>query len=164
MWNPFKKSKEKQLKEIVAEAAIKYLHNVAKENEEKLLVNEYADSEKINSMLSSNCDIAGVSDNQICFVKNYTYRIETVNEKRYDSKLEAEIEVPKYYDFIISGDIYCEDINELTQVIKLVIKNKIDRVDVFATIGSLQLNSEPGENLTVKADIFIRTPFKEING
>ena len=81
MWNPFKKSKEKQLKEIVAEAAIKYLHNVAKENEEKLLVNEYADSEKINRMLSSNCDIAGVSDNQICLVKNYTHIIERVNEK-----------------------------------------------------------------------------------
>ena len=114
-------------------------------------------------MLSSNCDIAGVSDNQICFVKNYTYRIETVNEKRYDSKLEAEIKVPKYYDFIISGDIYCEDINELTRVIKLVIRNKIDRIDVFATIGGLQLNNEVGDNLTVKADIIIRTPFKEIN-
>ena len=163
MWNPFKKSKEKQLKEIVAEAAIKYLHNVAKENEEKLLLNEYADSEKINRMLASNCDIAGVSDNQICFVKNYTYRIESINEKRYDSKLEVEIEVPKYYNFIISGDIYCEDINELTQVIKLVIRNKMDRVDVFANIGSLQLNNKPGENLTVKADIIILTPFKEIN-
>ena len=163
MWNPFKKSKEKQLKEIVAEAAIKYLHNVAKENEEKLLLNEYADSEKINRMLSSNCDIAGVSDNQICFLKNYTYRIESINEKTYDNKLEAEIEVPKYYNFIISGDIYCEDINELTRVIKLVIRNKMDRVDVFANIGSLQLNNKPGENLTVKADIIIRTPFKEIN-
>ena len=163
MWNPFKKSKEKQLKEIFAESAIRYLHNVVKENTEKLLVNECADSEKINRMLASNCDIAGVSDNQICFLKNYTYRIESINEKTYDSKVETEIEVPKYYDFIISGDIYCEDIKELTRVIKLVIRNKIDRVDVFATIGSLQLNNEVGENLTAKADIIIRTPFKEIN-
>ena len=122
MWNPFKKSKEKQLKEMVAEAAIRYLHNVAKENTEKLLVNEYADSEKINRMLASNCDIAGVSDNQICFVKNYTYKIESINEKRYDSKLGAEIEVPQYYDFIISGDFYCEDIKDLTRVINLVIR------------------------------------------
>ena len=163
MWNPFKKSKEKQLKEIFAESVVRYLHNVVKENTEKLLVNEYADSEKINRMLASNCDIAGVSDNQICFLKNYTYKIESINEKTYDSKLETEIEVPQYYNFIISGDIYCEDINDLTRVIKLVIRNKIDRVDVFATIGSLQLNNEVGENLTVKADIIIRTPFKEIN-
>lgn len=163
MWNPFKKSKEKQFKEIVAEAAVRYLCDVVKENTEKLLVNEYADSEKINRMLSSNCDIAGVSDNQICFVKNYTYKIESINEKTYDSKLGAEIEVPKYYDFIISGDIYCEEINELTREIKLVIRNKIDSVDVFATIGSLQLNNKVGENITVKADIIIRTPFKEIN-
>lgn len=162
MWNPFKKSKEKQLKEIVAEAAVRYLQNVVKENTEKLLVNEYADSEKIYHMLSSNCDIAGVSDNQICFVKNYTYKIKRINEKRYDNKLGAEIEVPQYYDFIISGDFYCEDIKELTRAIKLVIRNTIDRVDVFATIGSLQLNNEVGENLTVKADIIIRTPFKEI--
>lgn len=162
MWNPFKKSKEKQLKEIFAESVVRYLHNVVKENTEKLLVNEYADSEKINRMLASNCDIAGVSDNQICFLKNYTYRIESINKKTYDSKLGAEIEVPKYYDFIISGDFYCEDVKELTRVINLVIRNKIDRVDVFATIGSLQLNNKVGENLTVKADIIIRTPFKEI--
>ena len=87
MWNPFKKSKLKQLEEIVASATINYLYDVVEKNIEKLLVNEGADSEKIYRMLASNCDIAGLSDNQICFVKNYTYKIERVNEKVYDSNL-----------------------------------------------------------------------------
>ena len=45
MWNPFKKSKLKQLEEIVVEKTIKYLYDVVEKNTEKLLVNEYADSE-----------------------------------------------------------------------------------------------------------------------
>ena len=162
MWNPFKKSKLKQLEEIVAEAIINYLYDVVEKNTEKLLVNEGADSEKIYRMLCSNCDIAGLSDNQICFVKNYTYKIERINEKVYDSNLESEIEVPQYYNFIISGDFYCEDLRKLTKVINLVIRNKIDRVDVFATINSLSANTEEGDNLKVKADITISVPFKEI--
>ena len=161
MWNPFKKSKLKQLEETVAEATINYLYDVAEKNTKKLLVNEGADSEKIYRILASNCDIAGVSDNQLLFVKNYTYKIERINEKVYDSNLESEIEVPQYYDFIISGDFYCEDIRKLNRVIKLVIRNKFDRVDVFASIGSLLTNIEAGEN-KVKADITIRVPFKEI--
>lgn len=159
---PFKKSKLKQLEEIVEKATINYLYDVVEKNTKKLLVNEGADSEKIYRMLASNCDIAGLSDNQICFVKNYTYKIERINEKVYDSNLESEIEVPQYYDFIISGDFYCEDLRKLTKVIKLVIINKIDRVDVFATIDSLLANTEVGENLKVKADITIRVHSKKL--
>ena len=51
---------------------------------------------------------------------------------------------------------------KLTKVINLVIRNKIDRVDVFATINSLSANTEEGDNLKVKADITISVPFKEI--
>ena len=163
MWNTFKKSKLKQLEEIVSEATIKYLYDVVEKNTEKLLVNEGADSEKIyHLLLDPNCDIAGLSDNQICFVKNYTYKIERINEKVYDSNLESEIEVPKYYKFIISGDFYCEDFKKLTKVIKLIIRNKFDRVDVFATINSLLANTEVGDNLKVKTDITICVPFKKI--
>ena len=162
MWNPFKKSKLKQLEEIGAESIINYLYDKVEKNTKKLLVNEGTDSEKIYRMLASNCDIAGLCDNQIYFVKNYTYKIEPVNEKVYDNNLESEVEVPKYYNFIISGDFYCEDFRKLTKVIKLVIRNKIDRVDVFATIDSLLANTEVGENLKAKADITIRVPFKEI--
>ena len=163
MWNPFKKSKLKQLEEIVAEATIEYLYDVVEKNTEKLLVNEGADSEKIyHLLLDPNCDIAGLSDNQIFFVKNYTYKIERINEKVYDSNLESEIEVPQYYKFTISGDFYCEDFcRKLTKVIKLSIRNKFDRVDVFATINSVIANVEQGENLKVKADINIIVPFKE---
>ena len=107
----------KQVEEIVAEAIINYLYDVVEKNTEKLLVNKGADSEKIYRMLCSNCDIAGLSDNQIFFVKNYTYKIERINEKVYDSNLESEIEVPQYYNFIISGDFYCEDLRKLTKVI-----------------------------------------------
>ena len=161
MWNTFKKSKLKQLEEIAAKAIIKYLYNVVEKNTKKLLVNEGADSEKIYRMLASHCDISGLSDNQICFVKNYTYKIDRINEKFYDSNLESEIEVPLYYNFIISGDFYCEDLRKLTKVIKLVIRNKNDRVDVFANINSLLASTEAGENLKVKADINIIVPFKE---
>ena len=161
MWNIFKKSKLKQLEEIAAEATVRYLYNAVEKNKEKLLVNESADSEKIYRLLASNCDIAGLSDNQICFVKNYTFKIERINEKVYDSNLESEIEVPQYYDYIISGDFYCEDFIKLTEVINLVIRNKFDRVDVIAIIDSLSTNTEVGDNLKVKADITIRVPFKE---
>lgn len=114
-------------------------------------------------MLSSNCDIAGLSNNQICFVKNYNYKIEIVNEKVYDSNLKSEVEVPKYYDFIISGDFYCEEFNrKLTKVINLTLINEFDRIDVVATIDNLVANFDEYDKLKVKADIAIRVPFKEI--
>ena len=147
MWNPFKKSKAKQLKEIAAEATINFLYDLQEKCTEELLVNKDADSEKIYQMLASNCDIAGLSDKQICFIKNYTYRIEQKNEK--------------YNEFTISGDFYCEDFRKLTQTIHLVIRDKNDRVDVFANIVSWQLCNEGGENPTIKADIIFHTPFKE---
>ena len=164
MWNIFNKLNQlKQLNEDVANKIVYHLYDLVDKNIEKLLVNEGADSEKIYRMLASNCDIAGLSDNQICFVKNYTYKIERINEKVYDSNLESEIELPKYYDFIISGDFYCEEFTrKLTKVIKLVIRNKIDRVDVFAAIDNLVANVDEYGKLKAKADITIRLPFKEI--
>ena len=163
MWNPFKKSKVKQLKEIAAEAIVNHLYDSCEKYTEKLLANKDADSKKIYQMLASNCVIAGVCNDtkNLLFVTNYTYRIERINEKVYDSNLETEIDVPRYYKFIISGDLYYDTFKELTRTIKLVIRNINDREDVFAVIGNLQLSNEAGECPTVKADIIFHTPFKE---
>ena len=155
MWNPFKKSKEKQLKEIIASATLDYLKDMAEEETRNKLKNENVNDKKLYELLKSKAKIY-MSEmyspiNVIGFFGDYKYDI-----RRTDNV--------EYLEFIIDGKFYIYpkiDLNNIETDVLIHIGDTFNNVVCYGKICSYLVNNGIEDGIDVS--IIIRIPFKEIS-
>ena len=149
MWNPFKKSKLKQLKEVAAEATIKYIVDSYEADIKKRLLNKDVDITKLNKFLASNSGICITDmhdiDNFRGFINSYTYEIKKIDNDEYviiDGKL------------IMFPDAW----KETERYVTICIGEKHNNVVCYGTIGSV-VNYNVQESIDIS--LLINVPIKE---
>ena len=149
MWNPFKKSKVKQLKEAAVEATIKYIVDLYEADIKKRLLNKNVDITELYKKLKSNSGIfiAGMHDidNFIGFINSYTYDIKKIDNDEY---------------VIIDGKLitFPDALKETERYVTICIGEKHNNVICYGTIGTVIVN-----NLQEGIDIrlLINVPIEE---
>ena len=153
MWNPFKKSKLKQLKETVAEAANRYIVDSYEAYIKKLLLNKDVDITNLNKFLASESLICVIDINDtydfVGFINNYTYDIKKIDNDEYviiDGKL------------IILKTTFLKDLlNEINTYVTICIGDKNNNVVCNCTIGSVLYEKE-----CIYISLIINVPIKEV--
>ena len=154
MWNPFKKSKEKQLKEVIASATLDYLKDKLEEETCNKLKNENVDGMKLYRLLATKQAI-GISEmydprNVIGVLNDYKYDIKRINN-------EEELE------FTIDGEFYIypkNDLNNIETNVLIHIGDTFNNVVCYGKICSYLVNNGIED---IRLGLIIRIPFKEIN-
>ena len=153
MWNPFKKSKLKQLEETVAEAANRYIVDSYEADIKKLLLNKDVDITNLNKFLASESRICVTDINDtydfVGFIDNYTYDIKKIDNDEYviiDGKL------------IILKTTFLKDLlNEINTYVTICIGDKNNNVVCNCTIGSVLYEKE-----CIDISLIINVPIKEV--
>ena len=153
MWNPFKKSKLKQLAETVAEAANRYIVDSYEAYIKKLLLNKDVDITNLNKFLASESLICVIDINDtydfVGFINNYTYDIKKIDNDEYviiDGKL------------IILKTTFLKDLlNEINTYVTICIGDKNNNVVCNCTIGSVLYEKE-----CIYISLIINVPIKEV--
>ena len=151
MWNPFKKSKEKQLKEAIATAILNNCIDEAKDEISNNLKNKNVDGMKLYQLLASKSQIFitefNDTRNVLGFLGDYKYNIERINN-------EEELE------FTIDSKLYMlvDTLTELTKYVSIVVGcDYNNNVFCFGEFGSVLVN-----NSEINISLSIRVPFNEI--
>ena len=155
MWNPFKKSKEKQLKEVIASTALDYLKDKLEEETRNKLKNENVDDMKLYRLLATK-QVIGISEiynprNVIGVLNDYKYDIKRINN-------EEELE------FTIDGKFYIYpkiDLNNIETNILIHIGDTFNNVVCYGKICSYLVNN--GIEGGIDVSIIIRIPFKKLD-
>ena len=150
MWNPFKKSKLKQLEEIAAESTINYILDSYKADIKKRLLNKDVDITKLNNFLASHpciC-ITDINDafNVIGFINSYTYDIKKTDNEKYEVIINGKLIIMK--DPRDENDIY----------VAICIGEKHNNIVCNGTIGSVLANNVQ-EGIDIS--LYINVPIKE---
>ena len=154
MWNPFKKSKEKQLKEIIASATLNYLKDIAEEETRNKLKNENVDDMKLYRLLATK-QVIGISEmydprNVIGVLNDYKYDIKRINN-------EEELE------FIIDGKFYIypkNDLNNIETNVLIHVGDTFNNVVCYGKICSYLVNNGRED---IEIGLTIRVPIKELD-
>ena len=154
MWNPFKKSKEKQLKEVIASATLDYLKDKLEEETRNKLKNENVDSKKLYELIKTK-PIIGISEmynsrNVIGILNNYKYDIKRINN-------EEELE------FTIDGEFYMypkNDLNNIETNVLIHIGDIVNNVVCYGKICSYLVNNGIED---IRLGLIIRVPIKELD-
>ena len=154
MWNPFKKSREKQLKEVIASATLDYLKDKLEEETCNKLKNENVNDMKLYKLLVSK-QVIGISEmynprNVIGVLNDYKYDIKRINNKE-------ELE------FAIDGKFYIypkNDLNNIETNVLIHIGDIVNNVVCYGKICSYLVNNGIED---IRLCLIIHIPFKEIN-
>lgn len=154
MWNPFKKSKEKQLKEIISSATLDYLKNKAEEETRNKLKNENVNDKKVYELLESK-QIIGISEmynprNVIGIINDYKYDIKRINNE-------------EEFEFIIDGEFYIYPKNNLNNIetnVLIHIGDIVNNVCCYGEICSYLVNNGIED---IRLGLIIRVPIKELD-
>lgn len=135
MWNPFRKSKSKQLKELVASSVLNYIEKELDKTLVTLLKNEDVDSLKLYQLVASKCDIIITNDNKmIGFIgEGYKYDI-----KRGDDN----------YEFNIDGNIFLSPEYQFGNIPKypsIIFRNELNTIICRGNVESGCINHNVGE-------------------
>ena len=164
MWNPFKKSKEKQLKEVIASATLDYLKDKLEEETRNKLKNENVDGKKLYELIKTK-PIIGISEmynsrNVIGILNDYKYDIKRINN-------EEELE------FTIDGEFYIypkNDLNNIETNVLIHIGDIVNNVVCYGKICSYLVNNDHfrGSSMNngiedIRLGLIIRVPFKELD-
>lgn len=150
MWNPFKKSKLKQLEEIAAKQIINYILASREADIKKRLLNKDVDIIKLNKFLESKSCIyiTNINDelNAIGFINNYTYDVKKTDNEEYEVIINGKLIItidPQY-----ENDIY----------VAICIGEKHNNIMCNGTIGSVLVNNVQGG---IDISLYINVPIKE---
>ena len=154
MWNPFKKSKEKQLKEVIASATLDYLKDKLEEETRNKLKNENVDGKKLYELIKTK-PIIGISEmynsrNVIGILNDYKYDIKRINN-------EEELE------FTIDGEFYIypkNDLNNIETNVLIHIGDIVNNVICYGKICSYLVNNGIED---IRLGLIIRVPIKELD-
>ena len=154
MWNPFKKSKEKQLKEVIASATLDYLKDKLEEETRNKLKNENVDDMKLYRLLATK-QVIGISEmydprNVIGVINDYKYDIKRINN-------EEELE------FTIDGKFYIypkNDLNNIETNVLIHIGDTFNNVVCYGKICSYLVNNGRED---IEIGLTIRVPIKELD-
>ena len=154
MWNPFKKSKEKQLKEVIASATLDYLKDKLEEETRNKLKNENVDGKKLYELIKTK-PIIGISEmynsrNVIGILNNYKYDIKRINN-------EEELE------FTIDGEFYMypkNDLNNIETNVLIHIGDIVNNVVCYGKICSYLVNNGIED---IRLGLIIHVPIKELD-
>ena len=154
MWNPFKKSKEKQLKEVIASATLDYLKDKLEEETRNKLKNENVDDMKLYRLLATK-QVIGISEmydprNVIGVINDYKYDIKRINN-------EEELE------FTIDGKFYIypkNDLNNIETNVLIHVGNTFNNVVCYGKICSYLVNNGRED---IEIGLTIRVPIKELD-
>lgn len=151
MWNPFKKSKEKQLKEAIATAILNNCIDKARDEISNILKNKNVDDMKLYQLLASKSQIYIAEFNNIKhalgFLGDYKYDIKRINN---EEELEFTID-SKFH-------MFADTLDELTKYVSIVVgRDYNNKVICFGEFSSVIAN-----NGTINISLSIRVPFKEI--
>ena len=149
MWNPFKKSKVKQLKEAAAEATIKYIVDLYEADIKKRLLNKDVDITELYKKLKSKSGIciADINDTDdfVGFINNYTYDIKKIDNDKY---------------VIIDGKLitFPDACKETERYVTICIGEKHNNVMCYGTIGAVIVgNLQEGIDIS----LLINVPIEE---
>ena len=148
MWNPFKKSKEKQLKEIIASATLDYLKDIAEEETRNKLKNENVNDKKVYELLKSK-QIIGISEmynprNVIGIINDYKHDIKRINNE-------------EEFEFIIDGEFYIYPKNNLNNIetnVLIHIGDIFNNVVCYGKICSYLVNNDHFHGSSMNNDHF----------
>lgn len=154
MWNPFKKSKVKQLEEVIASATLDYLKDKVEEDTCNKLKNENVNDKKLYELLDSKL-IIGISEmynqrNVIGVINDYKYDIKRINN-------EEELE------FTIDGQFFVypqNDLNNIETNVLIHIGDISNNVVCYGKICSFLVNNGAED---IRLCLIIRIPCKELD-
>lgn len=154
MWNPFKKSKVKQLEEFIASATLDYLKDKLEEDTRNKLKNENVNDKKVYELLESKSiiGILGMYNprNVIGIINDYKYDIKRINN-------EEELE------FTIDGQFYIypqDDLNNIETNVLIRIGDIHNNIVCYGKICSFFVNNGAED---IRLCLIIRIPIKEID-
>lgn len=152
MWNPFKKSKEKQLKEIIASATLDYLKDKVEEETRNKLKNENVNDKKVYELLKSK-SIIGISE-----MYNPRNVLGLLGDYKYDIRRTDNVEE---FEFIIDGKFYIMPGNT-TDFEKYVLVNigESNNVCCYGKICSYLVNNSTEG---IEIGLIIHIPCKELD-
>ena len=152
MWNPFKKSKEKQLKEVIASATLDYLKDKLEEETRNKLKNENINDKKLYELLESKA--------KIHMTEMYSPKdvIGFFGDYKYDIRRTENVE---YLEFIIDGKFYRipRDFTEPRYVL-INIGDKDNNVSCYGVIN-FRIFTNGKED--IETGLVISVPIKELD-
>ena len=154
MWNPFKKSKVKQLKEVIASATLDYFKDKVEEDTRNKLKNENVNYKKLHELLESKTKI------HILEMYNPINVIGVINGYKYDIK---RINNEEELEFTIDGQFYIDpqyDLNNIETNVLIHIGDISNNVICYGKICSFLINNGVED---IRLCLIIRIPYKELD-
>lgn len=152
MWNPFKKSKEKQLKEVIASTTLDYLKDKLEEETRNKLKNEHVNDKKLYKLLESKSKI------YISEMYNPKNVIGFFGDYKYDIRRTDNVE---YLEFTIDGKFYIIPGN-FTEIGNVLI-NIGDKDNNVLCCGTIRFNLFTNGREDIETGLVISVPIKELD-